>query len=149
MGAHVHRPPGPFPTKRALYFGCRGPDEPGHYLQEGRTTIWTPPADCPWTLGHMDAGLLKNGKHRDEETGKVWWTCGGRAGLWYAFVWWDNSGDGRPGSNSGFYVAGFDPETLTPETARANAGPAFGYAVMAYPEVMARQRHKLQLVLKP
>lgn len=135
-------------TKRALYFGCRGAREPGHYLQEGRKTIWDVPPECHWTLGHMDSGLLKNGKHADVADGRVWWTCGGRDDLWYAFFWWDNSGDGRPGSNSGFYVRGFAPETLTPETARENAKPAFDYACSVYPEVVARQRHPLVLQTK-
>jgi hypothetical protein len=131
--------------KRALYFGCRGPREPGHYLQEGHATIYQPPADCPWSIALMDSGLLKNGRHPDAETGRVWWTCGGRAALWYSFVWWDNSGDSRPGSNSGFYVAGFAPETLTPETARENAKIAFEFAVSSYPWVIERQRHPLVL----
>ena len=134
-------------TKRALYFGCRGVNQSGHYLQEGHLTIWEPPADCPWTLGLMDGGLLNNGRHRDAETGKVWWTCGGRTDLWYAFIWWDNSGDRRGGSNSGFYVRGFGPEKLTPNTARENAKLAFGYACSAYPWVLARQHNPL--VLQP
>lgn len=129
--------------KRALYFGCR--DVPGHYLHEGRRTMWDPPADCPWRVGLMDGGLLNNGKHRDVYDGKVWWTCGGRAALWYAFVWWDNSVDRRGACNSGFYVLGFEPETLTPETARENARLAFDYACGVYPWVVSRQRQPLLL----
>lgn len=132
-------------TKRALYFGCRGPNEPGHYVQEGRVSIYDPPAGCPWTLGLMDGGLLKNGRHRDVEDGKVWWTCGARDDFWYAFFWWDNSGDKRGASNSGFYVRGFKPELLTPETARENAKLAFDHACEAYPWVIARQRYPLVL----
>jgi hypothetical protein len=132
-------------TKRALYFGCRGANEPGHYLQEGRKTIWDVPPECHWSLGLMDSGLLKNGRHRDVYDGKVWWTCGGRADLWYAFMWWDNSGDKRPGSNSGFYVRGFAPEVLTPESAKANATLAFRYACESYPWVVNRQRKPLVL----
>jgi hypothetical protein len=93
----------------------------------------------------MDGGLLNNGRHRDIEDGKVWWTCGGCSDLWYAFVWWDNSGDRRPGSNSGFYVRGFAPSVLTPETARANASPAFRYACDSYRWVIERQHHPLVL----
>lgn len=136
---------GTIAAKRALYFGCR--DVLGHYLHEGTQSIWEPPADCPWTFGLMDGGLLKNGRHPDVYDGKVWWTCGGRAGLWYAFFWWDNSVDGRGASNSGFYVLGFAPETLTPETARANAVPAFEYACASYPWVVDRQLQPL--VLQP
>jgi hypothetical protein len=132
-------------AKRALYFGCRGRDEPGHYLQDGSKTIWDPSTECLWSLGLMDGGLLKNGRHRDVDDGKVWWTCGGRTDLWYAFVWWDNSGDRRPGSNSGFYVCGFGPEILSPETAKENSKLAFRYACESYPAVIARQRHPLVL----
>ena len=97
----------------------------------------------------MDSGLLKNGRHPDVVDGKVWWTCGGhgRDALWYAFFWWDHSGDRRPGSNSGFYVGGFAPEVLSPESARENAALAFNYACEVYPWVVSRQRH--QLVLQP
>jgi hypothetical protein len=122
--------------KRALYFGCRGANQAGHYLQEGRDVIWDPPPGCPWTLGHMDSGLLKNGKRRDVDDGRVFWTCGGKDSFWYAFYWWDNSGDKRPGSNSGFYVEGFGwPEVQE----------AFDYACAQYPEVIARQRVPLNL----
>lgn len=133
-------------VKRALYFGCRGANEPGHYLQEGRNTIWDPPPEISfWHLGLMDGGLLNNGRHPDVEDGKVWWTCGCRHDLWFAFFWWDNSGDRRRASNSGFYVGGFAPEVLTPESARAGARLAFEYACSVYPEVIARQRHPLVL----
>lgn len=135
--------------KRALYFGCRGANEAGHYLQEGHKTLWNIiPPECPWDLKLMDSGLLKNGRRPDVEDGKVWWTCGGRADLWYAFFWWDNSGDSRDGSNSGFYVRGFTPEVRTPETARETAALAFRYACESYPWVIARQRHPLVLQVK-
>jgi hypothetical protein len=65
----------------------------------------------------------------------VHWTCGGDP-LWFAFVWWDRSGDSRPGSNSGFYVRGFAP----PE-----ARQAFEFACRAWPAVVARQEHALVL----
>ena len=134
-------------TKRALYFGCRAANECGHYIQEGHKTIWDVPPECPWSLALMDGRLLKNGQHPDVYDGRVWWTCGGKNDLWYAFSWWDNSGDRRPGSNSGFYVGGFAPELLTPESAAANAPPAFRFACEAYPQVIAQQRYPL--VLQP
>lgn len=109
--------------KRALYFGCR--DEIGHYLcsSQGRT-IWDTSSvpGFPWSLGHLDGGLLNNGRHPDIYDGKVFWTCGGTP-LWLAFVWWDNSVDRRGASNSGFYVQGFD--------------------VAEFPKVVARQRQPL------
>lgn len=133
-------------TKCALYFGCW--DCAGHYLHDadGRA-IWDRPSWCHWGLGLMDGGLLKNGQHADIVDGRVWWTCGGRNDLIYAFVWWDRSVDRRGACNSGFYVRGFAPEVLTPETANANAKPAFAYACEQYPDVVARQRHPL--VLQP
>jgi hypothetical protein len=132
--------------KRALYFGCQGANNPGHYLQEGPKIIWDVPVECGWWhLGLMDGGLLKNGKHCDIEDGRVWWTCGGREDLWYAFFWWDRSGDKRRASNSSFYVCGFAPASLSPETARENSRPAFEYACSVYPEVVGRQRHPLVL----
>lgn len=132
--------------KRALYFGC-GPSEKGHYLHEGKRILWDPPPECPWTLELMDGRLLKNGKHQDVYDGRVWWTCGGRGdrNFWYAFFWWDNSMDRRGASNAGFYVLGFQPEIITPETARENAKPAFEYACEQYPWVIARQRQPLSL----
>lgn len=123
-------------TKRALYFGCRGANQPAHYLQEGRRTLWSPPPGCPWHLGLMDGGLLKNGERPDIDDGKVFWTCGGKASFWYAFFWWDNSGDKRAGSNSSFYVEGFG----WPQQAEA-----FEYGCSQYPEVIARQRVPLAL----
>lgn len=133
--------------KRALYFGCRDRNKPGHYLQEGSKTLWRTPSEIDFWDHVMDGTLLKNGKHPDVLDGKVWWTCGGKPDLWYAFFWWDNSGDPRPGSNSGFYVGGFAPDHLTSETARENAKLAFAFACERYPKVLQRQRHPL--VLQP
>jgi hypothetical protein len=132
--------------KTALYFGCW--DRSGHYLhdQAGRT-MWDCPAWCCWDLGLMDGGLLKNGRHPDIPDGRVWWTCGGRDDLAYAFFWWDRSVDGRGACNSGFYVRGFQPQPITPDTARENAKLAFSYACELYPQVVNRQR--FPLVLQP
>jgi hypothetical protein len=132
-------------TKRALYFGCLDANEPGHYLQEGHKTLYDTPAEIAFWSDVMDGTLLKNGRHPDVVDGKVWWTCGGTPDLWYAFVWWDRSGDRRPNSNSGFYVGGFAPDVLSPETAKANAALAFRYACEAYPCVVSRQRFPLVL----
>lgn len=122
----------------ALYFGCW--DRPGHYLHRpGGHVVWEArPAlqGFPWTDTLMDGGLLHNGKRLDVCDGRVFWTCGGAAAFWYAFYWWDRSGDSRGASNSGLYVRGFGwPE----------AQQAFDYGCAQYPHVIARQRHPLVL----
>lgn len=128
----------PKPEKLALYFGCR--DELGHYLQTRQKTIWRTEEvpGLPWTLGAMDGGLLANGKRPDVCDGKVFWTCGGRAELWFAFFWWDRSIDKRGASNSGFYVRGFD---------FADREAAFAYAGTIFPKVILRQ--EVPLTLQP
>lgn len=123
--------------KTALYFGCW--DGPGHFLhRKGGATIWGAKRDIPdfpWSDALLDGGLLKNGKHADFCDGKVFWTCGGLA-FWYAFFWWDRSGDRRGASCSGFYVRGFGwPETQL----------AFDYACAEFPHIVARQLHPLVL----
>lgn len=121
--------------KTALFFGCW--DRPGHYLHDarGQTLYARDHLKLPWNDALMDAGLLKNGERPDVYDGKVYWTCGGLH-FWYAFFWWDRSGDGRAASNSGFYVRGFGwPETQA----------AFDYACAAFPKIVARQRYPLVL----
>lgn len=130
----------------ALYFGCIG--RPGHGLHgaDGRSVYdRNRPADLPWTAGHMDAGLLVNGRREDIADGRVWWTCGGVAAMWFAFFWWDRSGDSRPNSNSGFYVRGFEPVVVTPSSVRFAAPDAFKYACGAFPQIVARQKFPLAL----
>jgi hypothetical protein len=125
--------------KMALYFGCW--DRPGHYLHRtDGAKLYVPEnvSGLPWSMPLMDTGLLDNGKHPDIYDGKVFWTVGGKAAFWYAFFWWDNSGDRRGNSNSGFYVRGFGwPE----------AREAFDYACSEFPRIVARQRHPLVLQL--
>ena len=119
----------------ALHFGYdRGS---GHRLQ-GPTGLAYRQLDrvaagLPWTIGHMDGGLLKNGKHADVIDGRVFWTCGGSP-LWLAFVWWDRSGDRRSNSNSGFYVRGFALEERQ---------AALDFARAIFPAVDARQSFPL------
>jgi hypothetical protein len=121
--------------KAALYFGCW--DQPGHFLHDPEGGhVWHPPSDFPWTERHMDSGLLANGEIKDDPTGRVYWTCGGDKAFWYAFYWWDRSGDRRGACNSGFYVRGFGwPE----------APAAFDYACAAFPRIVARQKYPLVL----
>jgi hypothetical protein len=122
---------------RALYFGCWG--RAGHYLHDehGRSTVDTPEGFV-WTMGHLDGGLLQNGKREDIPDGRVYWTCGGKSvdAMWYAFFWWDRSVDTRPQSNSGFYVYGFK---------RDETKAAFEYACKVYPHVVERQKFPLVL----
>jgi hypothetical protein len=118
----------------AFYFGridC------GHYLYNSdmRTVRREVAAGIPWNVGLMDAGLLKNGKHCDVIDGRVFWTCA--RGLWFAFYWWDRSGDSRQNSNSGFYVQGFE---------FAQKAEAFAFACEMFPQVVARQDVPLVVV---
>lgn len=87
---------------RALYFGCW--DEPGHFLHDERgLSVYFPSTyvvGFPWSDSLMDGGLLANGKIADLPDGRVRWTCARRQ--WFAFYWWDRSGDSRGASNSGF-----------------------------------------------
>ena len=125
------------PEKIALFFGRW--ESPGHYLysSNGRV-IWDPKRDIPgfpWSNSLLDGGLLKNGNHKDAPTGDVFWTVGGTP-LWYAFFWWDRSGDRRGASCSGFYVSGF------PWPA---AEAAFLHACSVFPKITNRQHHVLVL----
>lgn len=90
----------------------------------------------------MDTGLLKNGKIPDRETGEVHWTCAYPD--WFAFFWWDQGGDSRPNSNSGFYVQGFALPT-SPQT-NGEILDAFAFAQAQFPDVVARQKYPLTLV---
>lgn len=119
--------------KLALYFGCTGPT--GHAIHGGDSSYRTP-AGMPWTIESMDTKLLKNMKVADKPDGRVYWTCGGKDALWYAFVWWDRSGDSRGNSNSGFYVRGFE---------HRQAREAFEYACEQWPDIVKRQHHPLVL----
>ena len=127
-------------NKLALYFGY---GSGGHFLRGLRNDSLDPQDDCPgfpWTIGLLDTGLLKNGKVPDEPDGRVFWTCGKGDPLWFAFYWWDRSGDPRPACNSGFYVNGF---------ALDERHAAFDFACAAWPAVVARQRHPLVLQETP
>lgn len=125
-------------AKLALYFGYvdRGG---GHFLRGPQRSTLDPQReypDFPWTIRHLDSGLLENGGVRDEYTGRVHWTCGGAGALWYAFYWWDRSGDHRGASNSGFYVRGFNIRQVE---------SAFAYACAMWPAIVQRQTVKLVL----
>lgn len=125
--------------KLALYFGF---GSGGHFLRsvEPWNKTLDPQRDYPgfpWEIQHLDSGLLNNRKVRDNPDGRVHWTCGGRPDLWYAFFWWDRSGDSRSNSNSGFYVRGFE---------FYEQRAAFDFALGAWPAVVERQRFPLRLV---
>jgi len=124
---------------RALYFGCT---TGGHFLQsDGRERDTLDPKETypgfPWEMRHLDSTLLKNGEIKDNPDGRVYWTCGGRPDLWFAFFWWDRSGDKRPASNSGLYVRGFE---------FGEEEDAFIYACAKWPKVVKRQAFPLRLV---
>ena len=129
----------------AHYFGY---GDGGHFLRT-RTGVRTldPNEDFPgfpWTGALCDSTLLKNGKVPDHPDGRVFSTCGGAPiegtplrDLWIAFYWWDRSDDARPGSNSGFYVHGFE---------WADRESAFRFACAEWPDVVKRQLFPLRLV---
>lgn len=122
------------PNKLALYFGH---GSGGHFLRGLERDSLDPQRDCPgfpWTIEHLDTGLLQNRGVADWPDGRVHWTCGGVPDLWFAFFWWDRSGDSRGQSNSGFYVRGFGDPTS-----------AFAYARAQWPTVVQRQKHELVL----
>ncbi|WP_298172051.1 hypothetical protein [Novosphingobium sp.] len=127
--------------RQALYFGFW--DRPGHFLYfpTGRR-IYDARRDLPgfpWSDALLDGGLLKNGRRPDVCDGNVFWTCGGLS-FWYAFYWWDRSGDSRGASNSGIYVRGFGwPE----------AEEAFAYGCGQFSHIVARQKHPLRLMERP
>jgi hypothetical protein len=127
-------------TRRVYYFGLL--DDGGHFFHAGfRQTLnacrLVPDFPASWDR-LMDTGLLKNGRIPDQPDGRVFSIPA--AGPWTAFVWWDRSGDKRPGSNSGFYVHGFEWE---------QRAQAFAFACDAYPTVVARQNFPLVLVERP
>jgi hypothetical protein len=120
-----------------FYFGWRPGG--GHHLQRegGHDVPWAKREatgiPAPW-LPYMDGWLLNNAKVPDRYDGRVFWIPSNS--LWLAFLWWDNSGDNRGNSNSGFYVHGF---------AWPHRQEALKFASERFPEVIARQRHPLTL----
>lgn len=127
-------------SARAFYTGCLR--KSGHYFWINRHTSelygtkifhHIPDFISSWEK-LWDGGLLKNGKHPDVYDGKVFAVPA--KGPWIAFVWWDNSVDERSGSNSGFYVSGFE---------WSDRGTALAFAMQRWPEVVERQRHPLVL----
>jgi len=134
--------------RAAFYFGF---GSGGHFLRtKGGYRTYLEPREAdpslPWDIGLMDTGLLKNRKVPDDPDGRVHWVCAGRP-LWFGFFWWDRSGDKRDASNSGFYVRGFSPETVTKESVEAMAPAAFAFACEQWPEIVSRQL--FPLVLQP
>lgn len=129
---------------RSYYTGTLGGH--GHYFWQNahashlyaREIMHTVPDFIECWAKMWDGGLLKNGRRPDRYDGKVFAVPA--KGPWIAFVWWDNSIDERPGSNSGFYVFGFDWE---------DRDKALAFAMGQWPEVVARQRQPLQLENAP
>ena len=125
--------------KKSYYFGYGGG---GHFLRSSINGSTLDPQNdipgFPWDITALDTGLLKNRKVPDIYTGEVHWVYGGRPSPWFAFVWWDRSGDKRPASNSGFYVSGFN---LTNYSAKN----VFDFGCQEWPEVVSRQQYPLIL----
>lgn len=130
--------------KQALYFGY---GSGGHFLrgkdgwtESGLLGDYAP--GFPWeSAAWLDGSILNNRKVPDQPDGRVHVVGGGREHFWFAFVWWDRSGDTRPGSNSGFYVRGFGVPVR--ETYFTVAKIAFDYACGVWPQVVERQRFPL------
>lgn len=129
-------------VRRAFYSGCLG--RLGHYfwldsqhccLHESEIMLAIPDFISVWAR-QWDGGLLKNSRRPDRYDGKVYAVPA--KGPWLALVWWDNSVDGRGGSNSGFYVSGFEWEKRQ---------AALEFAMERWPGVVKRQRQPL--VLQP
>lgn len=126
--------------KRAFYTGTLG--DHGHYfwINPYKNALYDEdifkqiPDFIPSWAKLWDGGLLKNGKRLDRYDGKVWAIPA--KGPWIAFVWWDNSIDKRPGSNSGFYVSGFEWN---------DRQAALDFAMKEWPAVIERQRQPLIL----
>lgn len=153
------------PRRRRFRSLCFGGGDGGHFLRgeldTGRRSTLDPAADVlgfPWGPELVDAGLLKNRKVPMVEDGRVHWTYGGAGpgGPWFAFFWWDNSVDSRPGSNSGFYVQGFavdsdrrDLRSVALARSQALAAAAFAFACAEWPDVVRRQRRPLVLQESP
>lgn len=124
----------------ALYFGY---GDGGHFLRskDGRATLDREDhPGFPWDVHLLDGTLLHNGKVLDRPDGRVYSTCGGAPlpeggrDLWIGFYWWDQSGDSRPGSNSGFYVHGFEWK---------DRASAFRFACAEWSAIVARQKFPL------
>lgn len=122
-------------TKEVFYFGYK---TRGHHLYHENAQMRI--VDClnvrgfPWD-DIIDAGLLEAWNVADRPDGRVHWIQDEKS-LWYAFCWWDRSGDTRPNSNSGFYVKGFNKGERT---------PAFIHACSKFPEIVSRQKFNLKL----
>ncbi|OHD23867.1 MAG: hypothetical protein A2Y38_17410 [Spirochaetes bacterium GWB1_59_5] len=128
--------------KQAFYFGWTAPHT-GHFLRatDGRSTLYPQAFGLPWSIGMLDGGLLKKSGEPERVTGRVrsmpTKAPYSDAPVWWAFYWWDRSGDSRPASNSGFYVVGFSFEEQL-------AALSFAYA--EWPDVVLRQKHTLVLM---
>jgi hypothetical protein len=119
---------------RALYFGSAF--GAGHHLYSPDSPRARSPSEFPgfpWNYAHLDAGLLQLMGKPDVCDGAV---ASVARGAWWAFVWWDRSGDPRAGSNSGLYVRGFG---------EGEGREAFAHARLAFPGVVGRQPFALRL----
>ena len=126
--------------KRAFYTGCLGGK--GHYFwlnnwqheYDTEDIMKAVPDFIRCWAEIWDGGLLKNSKTLDVYTGRVFAVPA--KGPWTALIWWDRSVDTRPGSNSGFYVSGFE---------WSQKHEALVFAQLKWPQVWQRQQHPLRI----
>jgi hypothetical protein len=121
-------------TREAFYFGARRCIV--HQLHQENTRGPVNARDVaglPWTVYDLDAGLLESWGQKECNDGRVHWTY---ADGWFAFCWWDRTGDTRAESNSGLYVKGFS------EGERIQA---FQYVCDKFPDIISRQGKNLTL----
>jgi hypothetical protein len=83
------------------YFGCK--EGLGHYLHSPRASqAARPPADLPYTIKQLDAGLLPdNNWPQTEGAGALVQARG-----WTVLTFWDRTVDKRANSNSAFVARG-------------------------------------------
>lgn len=89
-----------------MYFGCRAPNAPGHFLcRPGMKADWS--SDLLDRLRdehdtHLDTGYLKAQRVQDVPGRAAFVHVNGHS----IVTWWDRSGDSRSASNSAFILPG-------------------------------------------
>lgn len=113
--------------QEAYYFGVR--DGRGHRLYKRTEALlkYDIIGNFPWDDRQLDGGFLDQWRIDDNPDGRIHWIY---EKDWFVFCWYDRSGDRRPGSNSGFYVSGYqDNEQIK----------AFQFASVEFSDIIRRQ----------